>query len=86
MCKNICDNLPLKVLTVISCIIVAVDIDVLKKTFTEYFQLKGYLDNETYEQCYKPQAEMRIVFQCYAIYSAMICSILTATLAFGLSD
>lgn len=29
---------------------------------------------------------MRIVFQCYAIYSAVICSILTGTLALGLPD
>jgi hypothetical protein len=29
---------------------------------------------------------MRIVFQCYAIYAAVICSILTSALAFNLSD
>ena len=29
---------------------------------------------------------MRIVFQCYAIYAAVVCTILTATLAFNLPD
>ena len=29
---------------------------------------------------------MRIVFQCYAIYAATICTILTGTLAFGFED
>jgi hypothetical protein len=29
---------------------------------------------------------MRIVFQCYAIYAAVICTVLTATLAFNLPD
>ena len=38
----------MKVLALVSLIIVIVDIEVLKKTFLEYFQLKSYLDNETY--------------------------------------
>jgi len=29
---------------------------------------------------------LRIVFQCYAIYAAVICTFLTSTLAFGFSD
>lgn len=29
---------------------------------------------------------MRIVFQCYAIYAAVICTVLTATLAFNAPD
>ena len=82
MCKQVCENVPMKLLALVSLIIVIVDVEVLKKTFLEYFQLKNYLDTETYQQCYKPQAEMRIVFQCYAIYSAVVCTILTSTLAF----
>ena len=62
MCKSVCDNFTLKLLTITSLVIVLVDIDILKKTFKEYFQLKDYLDDETYNQCYKPQAELRIVF------------------------
>lgn len=48
MCKSVFDNIPLKLLMSISLIIVLVDIDVLKKTFSEYFQLRSYLDHETY--------------------------------------
>lgn len=86
MCKQLCDNLPLKLLLAISVAVVVVDVEVLRKTFAEYAQLKNYLDHETYHECYKPQAEMRIVFQCYSIFAAFVCSLLTATLAFGLSD
>ena len=73
-------------MTIVSIIIVIVDIDILKKTFVEYFALKNFLDYQIYSECYKPQAEMRIVFQCYAIYAATVCSILTSTLALGLPD
>ena len=45
-----------------------------------------YLDKEIYESCYKPQAEMRIVFECYSIYSAVLCVVLTGALAINLSD
>ena len=37
MCKITCDNIPLKLLTTVSIIIVIVDLEVLKKTFQEYF-------------------------------------------------
>jgi hypothetical protein len=86
MCKSLCDNLPLKLLTVACVCIVIVDFEVLKRTFQEFFQLKDYLAPGVYEACYKPQSEMRIVFQCYAIFSAIICTVLTAALAFSLSD
>ena len=29
---------------------------------------------------------MRIVFECYAIFSALVCTLLTSVLAFGLPD
>jgi hypothetical protein len=45
-----------------------------------------YLDKEIYESCYKPQAEMRIVFECYSIYSAVLCVVLTGALAINISD
>jgi hypothetical protein len=86
MCKTFCDNLPLKILTLASLCIVLIDLEVLKRTFQEFFQLKEYLDTQVYQECYKPQAEMRIVFQGYAIYAAIVCTILTSALAFDLSD
>lgn len=81
-----CDNLFLVILTGISFMILAIDFKVLEKMFQEYFKLKYYLPEETYYDCYKPQAEMRIVFECYAIYSALICTLLTLVLALGFSD
>ena len=56
MCKEICNNLPLKLLTFVALAVVFLDVEVLKKTFQEYFQLKTFLDSETYDGCYKPQA------------------------------
>lgn len=76
----------MKILTVVSVAIVVVDFEVLRKTFTEYFQLKQVLENDPYQQCYKPQAQLRIVFQCYAIYAALVCTTLTSMLAFNCSD
>jgi hypothetical protein len=76
----------MKVLTVVSVAIVVVDLEVLRKTFVEYFQLKHVLDNEPYQQCYKPQAHLRIVFQCYAIFAALVCTTLTSMLALKCTD
>lgn len=55
-CLHLADTMPMKVLTVVSVAIVVVDLEVLRKTFTEYFQLKQVLEAEPYQQCYKPQA------------------------------
>ena len=49
MCKQIfCENIPLKLLTIVALIIVFVDVQMLKQTFADYFQLKNYLDQEVY--------------------------------------
>jgi hypothetical protein len=81
-----CDSIFLVVLAGISGMILAIDFKVLEKMFQEYFKLKYYLPRETYEECYRPQAELRMAFECYAIYSAVICTALTFALAFNLSD
>lgn len=44
-----CDSIFLMVLTGISFMILAVDIKVLEKMFQEYFKLKYYLPQETYD-------------------------------------
>ena len=85
-CELNLDNIFLFVMTAVSGLIVAIDLKVLEKMFEEYVLLKHYLDHDTYFGCYKPQAEMRMVFECYAIYSAVLCTLLTAALAFNLSD
>ena len=86
MCEFNLDNIFLFVMTAVSGLIVCIDLKVLEKMFEEYFLLKHYLDHETYMTCYKPQAEMRITFECYAIYCAILCVILTGVLAFNMSD
>jgi hypothetical protein len=54
--------------------------------FEEYFLLRHFLDKETYLTCYAPQAQMRMVFEGYAIYCALVCTVLTCALAFNLTD
>lgn len=76
----------LMVMTLVSGLIVAVDMKVLKTMFEEYFILEHYMDHDTYNNCYKPQSEMRMVMEGYAIYCAMLCTILTGVLAFNLTD
>ena len=41
---------------------------------------------DTYNNCYKPQAEMRIIFQCYSIYWAFLCTLMTSVISIGLSE
>jgi hypothetical protein len=66
--------------------IIAVDIEVLVRTVVEFRQLGSYLDHTTFNTCYKPQAEMRIAFQGFAIYSALACILLTTAIAFSCSE
>ena len=86
MCELNLDNIFLFVMTGVSALIVVIDLKVLEKMFEEYFLLRHYLDHETYFNCYKPQAEMRMVFECYAIYCAILCVVLTGVLAFNMRD
>ncbi len=56
MCKEVFGNLTLKLLTLAALAVFLVDVQVLRKPFSEYFQLKNYLDEDPYNSCYKPQA------------------------------
>ena len=88
MCFGECDidNAFLLIMTGVSGLMVAVDLKVLEKMFEEYFTLKHYLSDDTFHGCYKPQAEMRMVLEGYAIYSAILCMVLTGALTINLSD
>jgi len=46
---SLADTLPMKILAVVSMAITIVDLEVLRKTFGEYFQLKQVLENEPYQ-------------------------------------
>ena len=80
------DNIFLLIMTAVSALMVAVDLKVLEKMFEEYFTLKHYLSDETYNGCYKPQAEMRMVLEGYAIYSAILCTVLMGALTINLTE
>ena len=80
------DNIFLLIMTAVAALMVAVDVKVLEKMFEEYFTLKHYLSDETYYGCYKPQAEMRMVLEGYAIYSAILCTVLMGALTVNCSE
>ena len=48
MCECDFDNIFLGIMTIISGLIVFVDLKVLEKMFEEYFMMSQYLDNITY--------------------------------------
>ena len=76
----------LLVMTGMCCFLVFVDLKILEKMFEEYFLLRHYLSKDTFLNCYKPQSEMRMIYECYTIYLASICTVLTAALAFHLKE
>ena len=88
MCDGECDvdKIVLLIYTAISGLMVAVDLKVLEKMFEEYFTLQHYLSDETFYGCYKPQAEMRMALEGYAIYIASLCTIMMGVLTINLSD
>ena len=80
------DHIFLTIMTGLAILILYIDLKVLEEMFKEFFLIKNYVDPETYSNCYQPQAELRICFQCGAIFCAGSCVLLTAVLALGLSD
>jgi hypothetical protein len=87
MCDNFtADNVFLVIMTAVSCLIVYVDLQVMEKMFEEYFLLAHYMSKHSYEDCYAPQAQMRMIFESFAIYCAVLVTLLTAALAFNMTD
>lgn len=80
------DNVFLLLMTAVCVMITYVDVKVLEKMFEEYFMMSHYLDQNTYNQCYKPQSIMRICLECYAVYCAMLSVLLTGAIAINLPD
>ena len=48
MCKSICDNFGLKLLMVFALAAFVLDLELLRKTIVEFWQLSRYIDGETY--------------------------------------
>ena len=67
-------------------LVVYIELKVFRKMLEEYFMLRSYLDNTTYVNCYKPQAEMRLLFELLCIYLAIIGVVLTGTPAFNFTN
>ena len=86
MCCCLIDNIFLMLMAGICVLIMYVDLMVLEKMFEEYFLLKHYLDANTYNNCYSPQTIMRMTFECYAVFCALCCTVLTFVLAFNVSE
>ena len=63
-CENgiTCDHFFLVIMTALSVLILYVDLKVLEEMFKEFFLIKHYVNEETYNNCYVPQAELRICF------------------------
>lgn len=55
MCDSFnADNIFLLIMTGVSCLIVYVDLEVLEKMFEEYFVLRHYMNEFSYNECYAP--------------------------------
>lgn len=80
------DNVFLLIMTGICGLIVVIDCKVLEKMFEEHFNMTHYLTADAYEHCYKPQSMMRLAMECYAVYSAILSTLLTGSLALNLPD
>lgn len=85
-CLTSCDTIFLAIMTTVTILIILIDLRVLEKMFEEYFLVKHFLDVDTYSNCYSPQAQMRMCFECYVIYCAALCTCLTGALTFNVGD
>jgi len=56
------DDIFLLLLSVVTLLILIINILDLYNLFDEYFKVGDYIDEYTFDNCYGPQAGMRIVF------------------------
>jgi hypothetical protein len=77
MCNTDCS---LRLIAACCLLIVITDSFVLQQLLYKADEVKQYTSPEIYQECYKPQMSMRIIFTVYAINSAGICFLLTVAL------
>ena len=77
MCNGDCS---LKLIATSCFAVICVDFYVLTEILTRGRQLQDTVTTETFEKCFKPQLEMRVVFTSYAINSAAASLVLTLAL------
>ena len=83
--QSLIEHFVLLSMTAFVSLIVYVELRVFKKMLEEYFLLSSYLDASTFENCYKPQAEMRLVFEILCIYFAILALVITGAPSLNLS-
>ena len=77
MCSS---DFSLKLIAAACVLIMITDSFVMQQILEKQNLLHLTTDNEIYEDCYKPQIRMRVVFTGYAILSAAVCFVLTMAL------
>ena len=77
MCTS---DFSLKLIAAACLLIIATDSFVLQQILDKQDLIHMTSDPEVYQECYKPQIRMRIIFTAYAINSAGVCFVLTMAL------
>ena len=77
MCNGDCS---LKLIALSCFAVICVDFYVLLEIIVRGHELQDTVTTETFEKCFKPQLEMRMVFTSYAINSAVASLVLTVAL------
>jgi hypothetical protein len=72
------DQFCLFFLTVALLLVIYIDLSVLKTMLEEFILLRSYLDDDTYYNCYKLQAQMRISIELIVIYALGVAAFLAA--------
>ena len=75
-------NHSLKLICFTCLFIMVVDTIVLYQTVMQWFEIEKKADPVVFQECYKPQVIMRIIFTIYAINAAGLCFALTLALSF----
>ena len=77
MCSS---DFSLKLIAAACLLIIATDSFVLQQILDKQDLIHMTSDPTVYQECYKPQIRMRIIFTAYAINSAGVCFVLTMAL------
>ena len=88
MCLEGCsvDNIFLVIMCFVMSMILYVDLAMLYDMFRDFFKYEAEYSADTFQHCYKPQAELRMCFQCVASYCAACCVSMIFCVAFNLGD
>ena len=80
------DHIFLLMMAALMGLICYVDLQLLLEMFKDYFKDQSIYNPDAFENCYKPQAGLRICFQCAATYCTGSCVVLVFCVAINLAD